>query len=68
LQFLGKVLNWRLLDPIGGMVLSTYIIVEWVKTLLENFRNRAFGSEESWRADQELMTPQYLGDLLRRTR
>jgi hypothetical protein len=30
----------RLLDPIGGMVLSTYIIVEWVKTLLENFAKR----------------------------
>lgn len=39
IQFLGGLFNFRLLDPIGGMVLSTYIIVEWVKTLLENFRN-----------------------------
>ncbi|ORY31810.1 hypothetical protein BCR39DRAFT_80831 [Naematelia encephala] len=37
--FVGTKLSWRLLDPIGGMVLSTYIIVEWVKTLLENFAN-----------------------------
>lgn len=39
-QFVGSKFGWRLLDPIGGMVLSTYIIVEWVKTLLGNFANR----------------------------
>lgn len=39
-QYLGTKLNWRLLDPIGGMVLSTYITVEWIKTLLQNFANR----------------------------
>ncbi|OCF37003.1 hypothetical protein I316_00907 [Kwoniella heveanensis BCC8398] len=37
--WIGSFLHWRLLDPIGGMVLSTYIIVEWVKTLLQNFAN-----------------------------
>ncbi|WVQ92707.1 hypothetical protein IAS59_006522 [Cryptococcus gattii] len=35
----GSLLSWRLLDPIGGMILSAYIIVEWIKTLLENFAN-----------------------------
>jgi hypothetical protein len=39
-QFAGSKLHWRLLDPIGGMVLSLYIIYEWVKTLLENFAHR----------------------------
>lgn len=38
-QYIGSLLKWRLLDPIGGMVLSLYIIFEWVKTLLENFAN-----------------------------
>ncbi|KAK4689690.1 hypothetical protein P7C73_g421, partial [Tremellales sp. Uapishka_1] len=38
-KFVGKLLHWRLLDPIGGMVLSTYIIFEWVKTLLGHFAN-----------------------------
>ncbi|TYJ53394.1 hypothetical protein B9479_005994 [Cryptococcus floricola] len=37
--WIGSVLKWRLLDPIGGMVLSTYIIVEWIKTLHANFAN-----------------------------
>ncbi|GFZ50512.1 hypothetical protein JCM24511_08269 [Saitozyma sp. JCM 24511] len=37
--FMGTKLGWRLLDPIGGMVLSAYIIIEWVKTLLQNFAN-----------------------------
>lgn len=37
---MGTKLGWRLLDPIGGMVLSAYIIIEWVKTLLQNFANR----------------------------
>ncbi|CAD6579166.1 MAG: hypothetical protein TREMPRED_002417 [Tremellales sp. Tagirdzhanova-0007] len=35
--FVGTRVHWRLLDPIGGMVLSLYIIVEWIKTLAENF-------------------------------
>ncbi|WVR06633.1 hypothetical protein IAU60_003665 [Kwoniella sp. DSM 27419] len=35
----GSLLHWRLLDPIGGMVLSLYIIFEWIKTLLQNFAN-----------------------------
>lgn len=39
-QYIGSLLRWRLLDPIGGMVLSLYIIFEWVKTLLENFAKR----------------------------
>ncbi|WVW85057.1 hypothetical protein I302_107093 [Kwoniella bestiolae CBS 10118] len=37
--WIGTFFHWRLLDPIGGMVLSTYIIVEWIKTLLQNFAN-----------------------------
>ncbi|WVF68721.1 hypothetical protein IAT40_003493 [Kwoniella sp. CBS 6097] len=37
--WIGSFFHWRLLDPIGGMVLSTYIIVEWIKTLLQNFAN-----------------------------
>ncbi|WWC96456.1 hypothetical protein V866_003324 [Kwoniella sp. B9012] len=37
--WIGTFFKWRLLDPIGGMVLSTYIIVEWIKTLLQNFAN-----------------------------
>jgi len=39
-QWLGTKLKWGLLDPIGGMVLSSYIMFEWVKTLLQNFANR----------------------------
>ena len=39
-QFVGTRVHWRLLDPIGGMVLSLYIIVEWIKTLAENFAKR----------------------------
>ncbi|EAL17217.1 hypothetical protein CNBN0450 [Cryptococcus deneoformans B-3501A] len=37
--WIGSLLHWRLLDPIGGMILSSYIIVEWIKTLHENFAN-----------------------------
>ncbi|WWD18783.1 hypothetical protein CI109_103238 [Kwoniella shandongensis] len=37
--WVGSLLKWHLLDPIGGMVLSLYIIFEWVKTLLQNFNN-----------------------------
>jgi hypothetical protein len=40
--WLGAKLGWRLLDPIGGMVLSAYIVSEWVKTLLQNFANRKY--------------------------
>lgn len=32
---LGSRLGWPVLDPIGGMVLSIYIIYEWVETLWE---------------------------------
>jgi hypothetical protein len=35
-------MGWGLLDPIGGMVLSLYIVIEWIKTLLQNFANREF--------------------------
>ncbi|ORX37076.1 hypothetical protein BD324DRAFT_579516 [Kockovaella imperatae] len=35
--WIGHRIGWRLLDPIGGMVLSAYIIFEWIKTLLQNF-------------------------------
>ncbi|SGY78700.1 BQ5605_C008g04917 [Microbotryum silenes-dioicae] len=34
--FMGQWLGWNKLDPIGGMVLSLYIIVEWTGTLLDN--------------------------------
>ncbi|UOH85403.1 hypothetical protein LQV05_002225 [Cryptococcus neoformans] len=37
--WIGSLLHWRLLDPTGGMILSAYIIVEWIKTLHENFAN-----------------------------
>ncbi|WOO83363.1 Metal tolerance protein 4 [Vanrija pseudolonga] len=37
--WLGEKLNSPLLDPIGGMVLSLYIIIAWVRTLFENFSN-----------------------------
>ncbi|KAJ9109796.1 hypothetical protein QFC20_003212 [Naganishia adeliensis] len=36
----GQALKSPLLDPIGGMVLSTYIIWQWCITLMENFSNR----------------------------
>jgi len=32
----GEWLHWRYLDPLGGCILSLYIIYEWVGTLLEN--------------------------------
>lgn len=38
--WLGGLLKWNLLDPIGGMVLSSYIIWQWCLTLHENFTNR----------------------------
>jgi divalent metal cation (Fe/Co/Zn/Cd) transporter len=46
---LGEQINVPQLDPIGGAVLSSYIIFEWCKTLLENFSNlsgRMADSEE----------------------
>lgn len=33
--FLGSWLGWPALDPIGGIVLSVYIISEWLSTLVE---------------------------------
>ncbi|GAA5987064.1 hypothetical protein JCM10908_001011 [Rhodotorula pacifica] len=33
--FVGQLLAWKYLDPLGGAVLSVYIIVEWISTLLE---------------------------------
>jgi hypothetical protein len=35
----GNLLQWKYLDPIGGMILSTYIIWQWCRTLHENFTN-----------------------------
>lgn len=32
---IGQYLHWRLLDPIGGGLLSLYIISEWVSTLAD---------------------------------
>ncbi|RSH81930.1 uncharacterized protein EHS24_008127 [Apiotrichum porosum] len=37
--WLGTIVGSHLLDPIGGMVISLYIIIEWIKTLLQNFAN-----------------------------
>lgn len=34
--FIGQLLSWKYLDPIGGVLLSLYIIVEWLETLVEN--------------------------------
>ncbi|KAK4055623.1 hypothetical protein OIV83_000169 [Microbotryomycetes sp. JL201] len=34
--FVGQLLGWRVLDPIGGLLLSVYIIVEWIETLFDN--------------------------------
>ncbi|PWN20196.1 hypothetical protein BCV69DRAFT_312806 [Microstroma glucosiphilum] len=33
--FLGAQLGWPALDPIGGIILSLYIISEWLSTLIE---------------------------------
>lgn len=41
-KWLGTIVGSHLLDPIGGMVISLYIIIEWIKTLLQNFANRGF--------------------------
>ncbi|WVQ84396.1 hypothetical protein IAT38_006548 [Cryptococcus sp. DSM 104549] len=45
--WVGSLVHWRLLDPIGGMVLSLYIIIEWIKTLLSNFANLSGKSASS---------------------
>ncbi|GMK59694.1 hypothetical protein CspeluHIS016_0803000 [Cutaneotrichosporon spelunceum] len=37
--YIGHKLGSNLLDPIGGLCLSAYIIIEWIKTLLQNFAN-----------------------------
>nr|GAT48614.1 cation diffusion facilitator [Mycena chlorophos] len=37
LPWVGELLSIKQLDPLGGALLSIYIIVEWVRTLLENF-------------------------------
>lgn len=34
----------NLLDPIGGLCLSAYIVIEWIKTLLQNFAKRTSAS------------------------
>ncbi|TIA83502.1 hypothetical protein E3P92_00715 [Wallemia ichthyophaga] len=35
--YMGQVLNIPQLDPIGGIILSLYIIIEWTGTLIDNF-------------------------------
>ncbi|KAJ7366557.1 cation efflux family-domain-containing protein [Mycena albidolilacea] len=37
IPWVGEILSIRQLDPLGGALLSLYIISEWVHTLLENF-------------------------------
>ncbi|CAO1627421.1 unnamed protein product [Jaminaea pallidilutea] len=44
--FLGSWLQWPALDPIGGVVLSVYIITEWLETLVET-TTRLSGSRAS---------------------
>ncbi|KAK4057955.1 hypothetical protein OIO90_001174 [Microbotryomycetes sp. JL221] len=34
--YAGQLLHWRVLDPIGGLLLSIYIIIEWIETLIDN--------------------------------
>ncbi|KAF8596106.1 hypothetical protein BDV93DRAFT_611074 [Ceratobasidium sp. AG-I] len=34
----GSALNLPWLDPLGGIILSLYIIIEWTETLMTNFR------------------------------
>ncbi|GAA5822136.1 hypothetical protein JCM3770_000420 [Rhodotorula araucariae] len=36
--WVGQLLHWPYLDPLGGAILSLYIIVEWTRTLLDNVR------------------------------
>ncbi|KAJ7505577.1 hypothetical protein B0H11DRAFT_2273063 [Mycena galericulata] len=35
--WVGEVLKIRELDPLGGALLSIWVIIEWMQTLLENF-------------------------------
>ncbi|KAF8172061.1 hypothetical protein K438DRAFT_1852195 [Mycena galopus ATCC 62051] len=35
--WVGELLKIRQLDPLGGALLSIYVIIEWIQTLLENF-------------------------------
>ncbi|KAF7300271.1 Cation diffusion facilitator [Mycena kentingensis (nom. inval.)] len=37
IPWVGEVLSVKQLDPLGGALLSIYIIIEWIRTLLENF-------------------------------
>ncbi|KAJ7164706.1 cation efflux family-domain-containing protein [Mycena crocata] len=37
IPWVGEILAIRQLDPLGGALLSVYIIIEWIQTLLENF-------------------------------
>ncbi|KAF7297121.1 Cation diffusion facilitator [Mycena indigotica] len=37
IPWVGELLSIKQLDPLGGAFLSIYIIVEWIRTLLENF-------------------------------
>ncbi|KAJ7134326.1 hypothetical protein C8R44DRAFT_770196 [Mycena epipterygia] len=37
IPWVGEILAIRQLDPLGGALLSLYIIKEWIETLLENF-------------------------------
>lgn len=39
MQLVGQWIHWPYLDPIGGAVLSLYIIYEWLGTLVTNTRN-----------------------------
>lgn len=36
--YVGQLVKFRYLDPIGGALLSLYIIIEWTQTLLDNVR------------------------------
>ncbi|KAJ7644348.1 cation efflux family-domain-containing protein [Roridomyces roridus] len=35
--WVGEILEIPQLDPLGGALLSIYVIIEWIQTLLENF-------------------------------
>ncbi|KAJ6620734.1 hypothetical protein B0H10DRAFT_1791208 [Mycena sp. CBHHK59/15] len=37
IPWVGEILSIRQLDPLGGALLSVYIITEWIQTLLKNF-------------------------------
>ena len=48
--WVGNLLQWKYLDPIGGMILSTYIIWQWCLTLQENFANRKQDLDRNFRS------------------